>query len=70
VNVSSWLLKQVINSVGFTKSGENTAGVCLDVIKEITEHAPELVSISEFIMDSAAANRNALSLLEGNEELS
>jgi hypothetical protein len=61
VHVLSWLLKQVINTVGFTKSGEYIAGVCLDVMKESTEHAPG-VSISGFVMDSAAANRSDMSL--------
>jgi hypothetical protein len=55
--------------VGFTKSGEYISRVCLDVMKEITEHAPG-VSISGFIMESAAANRSAMCLLEGSEELS
>ena len=55
--------EQIINTTGFSKTGQYIADACTDVMDEIRSHAPA-VSVSGFIMDSASANRSAMANLD------
>jgi hypothetical protein len=54
---------QILNSSGQSKTGEYIASICSDLMKHISNLCTA-VSFAGFVMDSAAANRAAMELLD------
>jgi hypothetical protein len=59
---------QIINTAGESKTDIYISYLCKKVMADINLHAP-VTSVSGFVMDSAAANRAAMKLLDADEDL-
>lgn len=59
---------QILNTTGDVKSAQYIADVCIQLMKELQRDVP-YTTVVGFIMDSAAANRAAYDILEGDDQL-
>jgi hAT family C-terminal dimerisation region len=60
---------QIINTAGYSKTSTYIAETCANIIKDLKRQAPN-TTVAGFVMDSASANRAAMSEMDSDDELS